>query len=58
MGRDTSSPCSGYNKQGKITREEISGLKALMHKVTVWFPIFREMLHMDKLCRKVGFDEE
>ena len=38
--------------------KEISLLKAIISKATMWFPYFREMLRMESVCRTVGFDDE
>lgn len=32
--------------------------RSFVHKLPARFSGFREMLRMDKLCRKVGFDDE
>ena len=37
-------------------KQEISFLKTVIAKAA-WFPYLREMLHIEKLCRLVGFDE-
>ncbi|MEI3589875.1 MAG: MobV family relaxase [Alistipes ihumii] len=39
-------------------KKEISLLKAIISKATMWFPYFREMLRMESVCRTVGFDDE
>lgn len=38
--------------------KEISLLKAIISKATMWFPYFREMIRMESVCRTVGFDDE
>ena len=38
--------------------KEISLLKAIISKATMWFPYFREMLRMESVCRTVGFDDK
>ncbi len=42
----------------KRYEKEMSLLKAIILKAATWFPYFREMLRMDELCRKVGFNDE
>lgn len=36
---------------------EISGLKRLVEKLCIWFPLAKEILRMENLCRIIGFDE-
>lgn len=38
--------------------KELSILQTIVRKALAWFPYFREMLRMDDLCRKVGFNNE
>lgn len=38
--------------------KELSVLQTIVRKALAWFPRFREMLRMDDLCRKVGFNNE
>lgn len=38
--------------------KEISLLKAIISKATMWFPYFREMIRMESVCRTAGFDDE
>lgn len=38
--------------------KELSVLQTIVRKALAWFPHFREMLRMDDLCRKVGFNDE
>ena len=38
-------------------KREVSGLKRLVDKLCVWFPLAKEILRMESLCRLVGFDE-
>lgn len=45
------------NKE-KQHKKELSILQTIARKALVWFPLFREMLRMDDLCRKVGFSDE
>lgn len=42
----------------KRHESEMSLLKAIISKATMWFPYFREMLRMESVCRTVGFDDE
>lgn len=45
------------NKE-KQHEKELSVLQTIVRKALTWFPNFREMLRMDELCRKVGFNGE
>ena len=38
-------------------KREVSGLKRLVDKLCAWFPLAKEILRMESLCRLVGFDE-
>ncbi len=38
-------------------RKEVSGLMRLTEKLCAWFPLAKEILRMEKLCRLIGFDE-
>ena len=38
--------------------KEISLLKAIISKATMWFPYFREMIRMESVCRTTGFNDE
>lgn len=38
--------------------KELSVLQTIVRKALAWFPNFLEMLRMDELCRKVGFNDE
>lgn len=42
----------------KQHEKEISLLKAIISKATMWFPYFREMLRLESVCRTVGFDDK
>ncbi len=42
----------------KQHEKEVSVLQTVVRKALAWFPYFREMLRMDDLCRKVGFNNE
>lgn len=42
----------------KQYEKDLSFLQSVIRKALAWFPRFREMLRMDELCRKVGFNEE
>lgn len=45
------------NKE-KQHEKELSVLQTIVRKALAWFPHFREMLRMDDLCRRVGFNDE
>lgn len=38
--------------------KEISRLSRIIEKVCKWFPLFKELLRIEKLCRLVGFNQE
>ena len=38
-------------------KREVSGLKRLVDKLCVWFPLAKEVLKIENLCRIIGFDE-
>ena len=42
----------------KQYENDVSFLQSVVRKALAWFPRFREMLRMDELCRKVGFNDE
>lgn len=42
----------------KQYESDLSFLQSVVRKALAWFPRFREMLRMDELCRKVGFNDE
>ena len=42
----------------KKHEKELSVLQTIVRKALAWFPYFREMLRMDDLCHKVGFNDE
>ncbi len=42
----------------KRHEKEVSLLKAVISKATMWFPYFREMIRMESICRTTGFDDE
>ena len=38
-------------------RKEVSYLKSIIQKAKKWFPLFQELVYMEKFCLKVGFNE-
>ena len=42
----------------KQYEKDLSFLQSVVRKALAWFPRFREMLRMDELCRKVGFNDK
>ena len=38
-------------------KKEVSRLTRLVEKLCIWFPLAKEILRMESLCRLVGFDE-
>ena len=38
-------------------QKEASFLKSIIQKAKKWFPLFQELVYMEKFCLKVGFNE-
>ena len=38
-------------------QREVSSLKSIIQKAKKWFPLFQELVYMEKFCLKVGFTE-
>ena len=38
-------------------QREVSFLKSIIRKAKKWFPLFQELVYMEKFCLKVGFNE-
>ena len=38
-------------------QKEVSFLKSIIRKAKKWFPLFQELVYMEKFCLKVGFNE-
>lgn len=38
-------------------QKEVSFLESIIKKAKKWFPLFQELVYMEKLCLKVGFNE-
>lgn len=38
-------------------KKEVSRLTCLAERLCAWFPLAKEVLRMEKICRLVGFDE-
>ena len=38
-------------------QREVSFLKSIIQKAKKWFPLFQELVYMEKFCLKVGFSE-
>lgn len=38
-------------------QKKVSFLKSIIQKVQKWFPLFQELVYMEKFCLKVGFNE-
>ena len=38
-------------------QKKVSFLKSIISKAQTWFPLFQELVHMEKFCLKVGFNE-
>ena len=38
-------------------QSEVSFLKSIIQKAKKWFPLFQELVYMEKFCLKVGFNE-
>lgn len=42
----------------KRYEKEMSLLKTIISKAVKWFPYFREMIRMESVCHKIGFDDQ
>ena len=38
-------------------QKEVSFLKSIIQKAKKWFPLFQELVYMERFCLKVGFNE-
>ena len=47
-----------HNQELEAKDREISRLNILLEKAHKWFPMFKEMLRMEKLCAAIGFTKE
>ena len=47
-----------HNQELEIKDREISRLNTLLEKAHKWFPMFKEMLRMEKLCAVIGFTKD
>ena len=47
-----------HNQELEAKDREISQLNALLEKAHKWFPLFKEMLRMEKLCAVIGFTKD
>ena len=47
-----------HNQELEAKDREISRLNTLLEKAYKWFPIFKEMLRMEKLCTVIGFTKD
>lgn len=47
-----------HNQELEIKDREISRLNTLLEKAQKWFPMFKEMLRMEKLCAVIGFTKD
>ena len=47
-----------HNQELDAKDREISRLNILLEKAFKWFPMFKEMLRMEKLCAAIGFTKE
>ena len=53
------SKLSGFSRQELDMKEkELSRLARIIDKAFRWFPMFREMLRMEKFCAMLGFSKE
>lgn len=44
-------------ERSDMHRDEVSGLKRIIEKLHALFPMAKEIMRMDSLCRLVGFDD-
>ena len=47
-----------HNQELEAKDKEISRLNILLDKAHKWFPMFKEMLRMEKLCHAIGFTKD
>lgn len=47
-----------HNQELEAKDREISRLNILLEKAHKWFPMFKEMLRMEKLCYAIGFTKD
>ena len=47
-----------HNQELEAKDKEISRLNILLEKAHKWFPMFKEMLRMEKLCHAIGFTKD
>ena len=47
-----------HNQELEAKDREISRLNTLLEKAHKWFPVFKEMLRMEKLCTVIGFTKD
>lgn len=47
-----------HNQKLEAKDREISRLNTLLEKAYKWFPMFKEMLRMEKLCAVIGFTKD
>ena len=47
-----------HNQELEAKDREISRLNSLLEKAHRWFPMFKEMLRMEKLCAVIGFTKD
>ena len=47
-----------HNQELEAKDREISKLNTILEKASNWFPMFKEMLRMEKLCAAIGFTKE
>ena len=47
-----------HNQELEAKDREISRLNSVLEKARKWFPMFKEMLRMEKLCAVIGFTKD
>ena len=47
-----------HRQERDMKEKELSRLARIIDKAFRWFPMFREMLRMEKLCAILGFSRE
>ena len=47
-----------HNQELETKDKEISRLNTILEKAFNWFPLFKEMLRMEKLCYAIGFTKD
>ena len=44
-------------ERSEMHKDEVSGLKRIIEKLCAWFPMAKEIMRIESLCRLIGFNE-